>query len=175
VALLLPELVGPTGAVVGVDPNSEILSTAWQRAEAAGSANVTFVEGDVRTTAIEGGAFDAAVGRFVLIWVHNPVEVLRACAARVRAGGVVAFQETDTLGSYRAVPPSDVLERWHSAVTRSAAWSLRSAAIPKPRPGPAQMAGHGSFRSLVQAWVHRRTRVSRHGVSAIESRLEDPP
>jgi SAM-dependent methyltransferase len=110
VALLLADLVGPTGAVVGVDPNAEILAVARQRVAALGWTNVAFVEGDVRTAALPG-PFDAAVGRFVLIWVREPVDVLRACARLVRPGGLVVFQEHDLQGFYRAYPPSPLLER----------------------------------------------------------------
>ena len=111
VALLAAELVGPAGSVVGVDVDGAVLEVARRRVAAAGWSNVTFVEGDVRTAALEG-QFDAAVGRFVLVWAREPVEVLRACAARVRPGGVVAFQEHDVLGFFAAFPPSALVERW---------------------------------------------------------------
>ena len=112
VALLIAELVGPTGAVVGVDPNHEILEVARQRALASGWTNVTFVDGDIRTATIGDDAFDAAIGRFVVFWVSDPVDVLRACASRVRVGGVVAFQEHDTLALYKAVPANEIVEWW---------------------------------------------------------------
>src|SRR5262245_45481192 len=47
VALLLAELVGPRGRVVGVEMNPAIVETARARVEAAGWGNVTFVVGDV--------------------------------------------------------------------------------------------------------------------------------
>ncbi len=111
VALLVAELVGPTGAVVGIDTNPEILEVARRRVQAMGWANVTFVEGDVRTAA-GGDLFDAVVGRFVLFWVRDPLEVLRACAARLRPGGPLVFQELDVLDPYwyRAYPTSRASE-----------------------------------------------------------------
>ena len=111
VALLVAELVGPTGAVVGIDTNAAILEVARHRVEAAGWANVTFVEGDVRTAAGEE-LFDAVVGRFVLFWVRDPVAVLRACIARLRPGGPLVFQEHDVLDPawYRAYPTSRASE-----------------------------------------------------------------
>src|SRR4051794_19995231 len=48
VALLLADLVGPRGQVVGVDTNAAILDTARLRAEASGWRNVSFHAGDVR-------------------------------------------------------------------------------------------------------------------------------
>ena len=47
VALLLADIVGPSGRVVGIDTNAEILETARARVDAAGLSNVTFKAGDV--------------------------------------------------------------------------------------------------------------------------------
>jgi len=94
VALLVAELVGPTGAVVGVDVNPAVLVTARERAVARGLGQVRFLEGDVRTIALPDD-FDAVVGRLVLLYVGDPVEAVRAAASRVRPGGIVAFQEAD--------------------------------------------------------------------------------
>ena len=55
---------------------------------------MTFLAGDFRTLALPGD-FDAAVGRLVLLYVADPAGALRAAAGRVRAGGIVAFQEPD--------------------------------------------------------------------------------
>src|SRR6516164_10718276 len=43
VALLLAEMVGPHGTIVGVDSNPAILETAGQRVRAAGLPHVSFV------------------------------------------------------------------------------------------------------------------------------------
>ena len=94
VAFQLAELVGANGEVVGVESDGAALGTARDRAERLGLANVRFVEGDVRTVDLDGD-FDAAVGRLVLMYLADPVDALRRIAARVRPGGVVAFQEFD--------------------------------------------------------------------------------
>jgi ubiquinone/menaquinone biosynthesis C-methylase UbiE len=94
VALLAAGLVGPEGAVLGVDVNPDVLATARRRARAAGYRNVTFQEGDFRTAALPGD-LDAVVGRLVLMYVGDPEAALRALVRRVRPGGIVAFQELD--------------------------------------------------------------------------------
>lgn len=86
VALLAAELVGPTGAVVGVDTNPAVLATAHERVRAQGLGNVTFREGDVESVALDDD-FDAVVGRYVLIWVRDPGQVLRAAVRHLRPGG----------------------------------------------------------------------------------------
>ena len=120
VALLVAELVGPTGAVVGIDTDGAILEVARRRLQAVGWANVAFVEGDVRSAAVTE-PFDAVVGRFILFWVRDVVEVLRACAAQLRPGGPLVFQEHDVLDPiwYRAYPPSQASaphDRWGSQI-----------------------------------------------------------
>ena len=58
----------------------------------AGLRNVSFTQCDV--SQISGGkSFDAAVGRFILMWLPDPISVLRSVSQKVRPGGVVAFQE----------------------------------------------------------------------------------
>jgi SAM-dependent methyltransferase len=94
VAFLAAELVGRHGAVVGIDVDGAALDAARQRAELLGRRNVTFVQGDVRSAALDG-AFDAAIGRLVLAYVDDPAAALRAIGQRVRPGGVLAFQELD--------------------------------------------------------------------------------
>src|SRR5690348_15496220 len=47
VAMLAAELVGPTGRVVGIDSNPDILSTARTRAQAAHLSQVEFTTGDI--------------------------------------------------------------------------------------------------------------------------------
>ncbi len=94
VAMTAAEVVGPEGAVVGVDVNPAILETARARAGEAGFENVEFVAGDARTLDL-GGDFDALIGRLVLMYMADPADALRQLAVRLRPGGIVAFQEVD--------------------------------------------------------------------------------
>lgn len=92
VSLLAAKLVGPTGAVVGIDRADEPLAIARRRAAAAGVDNVRFEKAD-------GGSyesaeiFDALVGRFVLMYLPDPAAGLRRLAEKVRPGGVIVMQE----------------------------------------------------------------------------------
>jgi ubiquinone/menaquinone biosynthesis C-methylase UbiE len=80
VAMLAARMVGPSGQVVGVDTNSEVLHTARARCTEAGLANVTFLDGDARSVVVDND-FDAVVGRFVLLYVPSPEDTL---AGRLR-------------------------------------------------------------------------------------------
>ena len=94
VALIAAELVGPEGEVVGVDMNPEILEIARERVGRTGHRNVEFLAGDVQTLEL-GGDFDALVGRLVLMYLPDPVAVLKQLVTRLRPRGLVVFQEID--------------------------------------------------------------------------------
>jgi ubiquinone/menaquinone biosynthesis C-methylase UbiE len=92
VSFLVSEVVGPVGSVVGVDLDAEAVSLAERRRASLRVSNVAFYQADVRAVEVNR-LFDAAVGRFVLMYMRDPTSVLRLIAERVRPGGVVAFCE----------------------------------------------------------------------------------
>ena len=94
VTLTLAERVGPTGQVVGVDVNATILDTARQRAADAGMQNVEFIAGDARTLDFPD-AFDAVVGRFVLMYMADPGAAFARLIKFMKPGGIAAFQEPE--------------------------------------------------------------------------------
>ena len=94
VALMLAELVGPKGRVVGVDVNPAILETAHERATDAGMRNVEFIPGDARTLAFSD-KFDAIVGRFVLMYMSDPRRAFAQLIMHLKPGGIAAFQEPE--------------------------------------------------------------------------------
>jgi SAM-dependent methyltransferase len=107
---LVAALVGASGAVVGVDRDAGMLAAAGRHARQEGAAPVRFVEGDFRSTPL-GGPFDAAVGRFVLMFQGDLVGALRAVAAAVRPGGAVAFVEIDRTPTFPSRPQLPLWER----------------------------------------------------------------
>jgi SAM-dependent methyltransferase len=115
VSLLAAELVGPTGAVVGMDQSPAAVAAANARAYAAGSTNVRFVAGDIREPSPDG-PFDAIVGRLVLMYVDDPAAVLRTQATTLRPGGLVAPIEID-VASARSIPPTPLVVQAISWIT----------------------------------------------------------
>jgi SAM-dependent methyltransferase len=92
VAMLVAGLVGPSGEVVGVERDSRSIARASARTAEAGLRNVTFIQSDVSEIPINK-PFDAAVGRFILEFVPDPLAALRTVCRLVRPGGVLAFHE----------------------------------------------------------------------------------
>jgi 2-polyprenyl-3-methyl-5-hydroxy-6-metoxy-1,4-benzoquinol methylase len=113
VSFLLARMVGPSGAVVGVDRSEEAVAMATARAQAMALAQVSFSQGELEDISLDQPV-DAAVGRFVLMYSADPAVSLRRIAANVRAGGIVAFQEMN-VAEAKSFPQVDLFEqsmRW---------------------------------------------------------------
>lgn len=113
VALLAAEIVGPGGAVVGVDRAAAAIVRARTRAEIRGMSNVQFVEGDPALITLDE-TFDAIVGRLILMYYADPIDALRKLLLHLRPDGIVVFQEFDPSGckSHPASPAYDRCANW---------------------------------------------------------------
>jgi ubiquinone/menaquinone biosynthesis C-methylase UbiE len=92
VAMLAARLVGPSGEVVGIERDPYSIARARARTTEAGFRNVSFRQCDVADVAA-GEGFDGVVGRYILMFLPDPIAVLRCLSAIVRPGRTVAFQE----------------------------------------------------------------------------------
>ena len=110
VAMLAAELVGPSGSVVGIDRNPQVLATARERAQTVDLRNVSFEEASPETLVNKGGAFDLVVGRYVLIHQPDPVTLLRNTARLVKPGGSLAFHEIRLSQKCASVPNVPIFE-----------------------------------------------------------------
>ena len=101
VALLAAELVGESGAVVGIDRSEAAILAA--RARAATVKNVHFLVTSP-DDALDTASFDVVIGRYVLIFQNNVASFLRASARLVKPGGILAFHEIDDADDFAALP-----------------------------------------------------------------------
>lgn len=92
VSLLAAEMVGPQGSVTSFDVDEAALSRGRERASKAGIANIEFCCADISQLG-EYETFDAVVGRYVLLYVPDPLETIRAATRAAKPGGIVGFQE----------------------------------------------------------------------------------
>jgi SAM-dependent methyltransferase len=113
VSFLAAELVGPGGHVLGVDRSAEAVQRATARAIRRNQSNVAFAVGDPAEMQFDW-MFDAIVGRFVLMYQEDPVASLTKLTERLRAGGLVVFQELDSTAcrSFPSVSAYDEAARW---------------------------------------------------------------
>src|ERR1700730_15084427 len=92
VAVVAARVVGPGGEVVGIERGPRSIARAAARMAEAGLHNVSFTQSDAAQ--IPGDKpFDAAVGRYILMFLPDPISVLRSLSCLVRPGGILAFQE----------------------------------------------------------------------------------
>ncbi len=110
VSLLCAEVVGPKGEVVGVDRDPAAVRAARERARAAWVGHAAFQEGNLQTLEFDT-PFDAVVGRFVLMYLADPVATLQTVLRHLRRDGMVAFQEMDFTFVPMAVPPSPLYQQ----------------------------------------------------------------
>lgn len=109
VTMLAAGLVGPSGAVVGLDASAHALDTARLRTAAAGINWASFEQADIFAMQ-PGDAFDAVIGRFILMHLPDPAAAIRSAMARIRPGGSVAFVELD-VDSALAMPSFDLFDQ----------------------------------------------------------------
>jgi len=92
VAMLLAEMVGPSGSVIGLDLDHDATQHARERAVAARFNNVSFVHSDFAHYRPDA-PLDAIVGRLVLLYQADPSAALVPLTQHLRSGGIVAFIE----------------------------------------------------------------------------------
>jgi ubiquinone/menaquinone biosynthesis C-methylase UbiE len=90
----LAELVGPTGAVVGIDASETMITAARQRAEGSGLP-VTFHVGDAMQLDLPTDSFDGVRCERLLIHVPDPAVVLGEMVRVTRPGGRVVVVDID--------------------------------------------------------------------------------
>lgn len=123
-SLVAAEIVGPTGSVVGVDQDPQVLKVASARAEAARLDNVYFYAGDFREDVPGDNPFDVVIGRLVLLYVPNPVDALHGLIDRLKPGGIAAFGEfnflPESVGAHPSTPLWETMWGWMQAVVQRA-------------------------------------------------------
>jgi ubiquinone/menaquinone biosynthesis C-methylase UbiE len=77
---------------VAVERDRNSIAKASARVTEAGFHNVSFSESNVNEI-LDEKPFDAVVGRFILMYLPDPVATLRSISQVVRPGGVLVFQE----------------------------------------------------------------------------------
>lgn len=92
VTMQVARLVGPTGSVIGVDVDPDVLAVARLRAAEEGLVNVSFQRATLPDVPL-AEPVDALVGRLIVMHLDDPAATVRALSGLVRSGGVVSFQD----------------------------------------------------------------------------------
>lgn len=132
VSVLAAGLVGGEGEVLGIDRGEAGIAAARAKAEQHGLDRLTFEQHEIDDFDAPG-AFDALIGRFVLMHQPDPAAVLRKAVRAVRPGGIVVFVESFMallLGahSHPHSPLYDRIVRFKCAVVEGAGADLHAGA-----------------------------------------------
>jgi ubiquinone/menaquinone biosynthesis C-methylase UbiE len=91
---LMGEFVGPSGAVTGLDRDGKAGREAIERLQAAGTSRYHFIEADIENVDEIGGTlFDVIFARLALLFVRDPIAVLRKMYSWTRPGGYIVIQD----------------------------------------------------------------------------------
>ena len=104
-SLILADMVGAEGNVLGLDFDESALTFARERIQENKLANVTFIHANLSSLSINHNQFDAIVGRRVLMYLPEPMRVIAELSALLKVGGLMIFQEHDSTMSPGSVVP----------------------------------------------------------------------
>ncbi|MFB3922134.1 MAG: methyltransferase domain-containing protein [Terriglobia bacterium] len=107
--------VGPSGKVVGLDADVNLLAAARRYSEQQGLSNVELTEGDAYRTGLPRESFDFVHVRFLLCPVGHDEELIAEMLSLVKPGGVIALEEPDS-SSWRLYPNRRGFERLKRAI-----------------------------------------------------------
>ncbi len=84
------ELVGPSGAVTGLDISEQMVAHATETGERLGTANVRFERRDMEDTGVDEGAVDAVTVAFGLMYAADRGAAVAEMARVLKPGGRVS-------------------------------------------------------------------------------------
>lgn len=119
----LAQLVGPGGAVVGMDASERFINYLRARAAAISLPQIDARVGDVLNLDLPSATFDGAYARWVLCFVSDPARVVRGVAAALRPGGVFVIQDYYDYRGAAICPTRPVVRKVFEAVDQS--WRRR--------------------------------------------------
>ena len=178
VALITARLVGPHGRLHCIDIDGAAIETAQARCHNAGHDHVSFEHTDIAShTPVR--AYDAVIGRHVLIQVPDALAVLKKAVSLVHVGGVVAFQEYDLSFWPRGYPELPlihsvqelIVEYYRRAVARpnigaQLFYLMQEAGLPSPE-CRAECIMDGGANSPVYEWLTETVRSLLPGMEAL--------
>ena len=115
----LAEIVGPTGAVLGIERSARFLEAARERCARLGLTNVEFREADLMEISLGDLGCDASWCRWVASFVSSPQKLIANIAGALRPGGLAIFHEYSDYDTFRFLPIKPALERFSQEVMAS--------------------------------------------------------
>lgn len=105
VALLAADIVGPGGGVLGLDRDATGLENAGERVRQQGCSSWVSFQASNLDEFDTADRFDAIVGRYILLYQHDPGATIRHLSRFLKPGGIVVFHELDFTDPHSSDPP----------------------------------------------------------------------
>src|SRR5215213_1440455 len=106
----LAEIVGPQGAVLGIERSARFLEAARERCARRGLTNVELRAGDLMELSLGEIGYDASWCRWVASFVSSPEKLVANIAGALRPGGLAIFHEYSDYETFRFMPTKPALE-----------------------------------------------------------------
>jgi ubiquinone/menaquinone biosynthesis C-methylase UbiE len=114
-SLVIAELVGKKGKVVGLDINP--INIRICRRKAAKVRNAEFIVGNVYDTKFRDSSFDCVFSRFLFQHLTRPEKAIQEMLRLTRRGGIIITEELDH-GSWLSYPYDPNLEKLRRTYTK---------------------------------------------------------
>lgn len=139
-ALTAARTVGPEGCVVATDLAPQMINLARERARACGLGNVQFREMDAEELSLESEAFDAALSRWGLMLMLDPVSAASGMRRALKPGGRLVAAVWGAKGSVPFISiPGEVAMR-----------ELAIPPLPEGMPGPLRLGRPGHLETVLE-------------------------
>ena len=141
----------PRGHVIAIDPAAEAVAETSRHVAEAGLSHVTVRQTDVHALELDEPV-DVAHAHQVLQHVTDPVATLRALAAHVRTGGLVAVRDADydAMSWWPRVPELDEWRALYRATARALGAEPDAARM---LPAWCRAAGLGDLQQSLGTWL----------------------
>jgi ubiquinone/menaquinone biosynthesis C-methylase UbiE len=141
----LAEIVGPSGAVLGIERSARFLEAARERCRRRGLTNVEWREGDLMEMSLGNLGYDASWCRWVTSFVASPRKLIENIGGALRPGGIAIFHEYSDYETFCFMPMKPALERFIQEVMES--WRASGGEPNVARELP-RLLSEGGFRIL---------------------------
>jgi ubiquinone/menaquinone biosynthesis C-methylase UbiE len=115
VSMMLAELIGKSGEIIGFDLSENSLAIARDIAKQKQLSNIRFIYADIACLPYDLGKFDAIVGRRVLMYQKDAVNSVKSLLPFIKSDGVIIFQESDCMAasiSTTSMPLHTLVQSW---------------------------------------------------------------
>ncbi len=109
-SLWMADIVGPSGAVAGVDLSPDQLAVAKRNASAAGLRNFSLHQASACETNLPRESFDLVYSRFLLCHLPDPVKALIEMRSLLKPAGILVCEDHDDGGIFTE-PPTHAYKR----------------------------------------------------------------